>query len=663
MKTHVSLIIILIGVLVFQMSYSAWSQAPQSFKYQAVMRDKAGQVLPNQDISLRISILQSTMDGPEVYQEVHSVTTSELGLVNVEVGRGKALTGSLPSIDWSSGSHFLRIEMDPAGEMDFELMGVSQLLSVPYALYAEKSGSGSREADLDWEMIGNDVVTGHGGSYPTGNVGIGNNAPGTLLYVAKNMGEPTITIRNLGSGGGATYAMVDDLSGADWKFKATTYGGFKIRDHHSSLDVIVIEPGSAANAIYIKGGGNVGIGTGTPQFKLDVIADAQVNGVRVGRGGGNVLSNTGVGKIALNSNTTGYGNTAIGCDALKFNTTGYHNTASGSFALSHNKTGWLNTAVGYGALAFDTTGYRNTAVGDCALYLNTTGSENTASGAYTLYSNTTGNYNTAEGYSALLSNKTGHHNTACGKEALYSNTTGYHNIAIGYRALYSNTAGLQNVANGNEALYSNATGNNNTTSGCEAAYTNRSGHSITCIGYKTDVSDTALTNATALGNFATVNNSNKIRIGNGEITVIEGQVDWSFPSDGRFKQNVTEDVQGLAFIRQLRPVVYNFDTRKYTEFLMKNMPDSVRTERLSGQDFIASAAIRHSGFVAQEVVKAANDCGYDFSGVHVPVNINDNYSIAYGQFVVPLVKAVQEQQAMIEALQQKVAELEADRGR
>ncbi len=270
MKINVSLIIILIGVMVFQMSHSAWSQAPPSFKYQAVVRDKTGQVLASQDISLQISILQSATNGPEIYQEVHSVTTSELGLVNIEVGRGKSISGSMAAIDWGGECHFLRIEMDPSGGTNFELMGISELLSVPYALYAAEAGSGKREADLDWEITGGNVVTGHGGSYPGGNVGIGNNAPGTLLYVAKNMGEPTITIRNLGGGGGATYSMVDDLSGANWKFKATTYGGFKIRDQANVLDVLTMEPNSAANTLYIKTGGNVGIGKNTPAEKLDV---------------------------------------------------------------------------------------------------------------------------------------------------------------------------------------------------------------------------------------------------------------------------------------------------------------------------------------------------------------------------------------------------------
>ncbi|MBP7679199.1 MAG: hypothetical protein KA096_02120 [Bacteroidales bacterium] len=98
----------------------------------------------------------------------------------------------------------------------------------------------------------------------SGNAGIGTSTPASLLYVARNTTEPTVTIRNSGGSGGATFSMVDLASGANWKFKATLSGGFKIRDHTNSLDVIVIEPGSFTNAIYIKNSGNIGISTGSP---------------------------------------------------------------------------------------------------------------------------------------------------------------------------------------------------------------------------------------------------------------------------------------------------------------------------------------------------------------------------------------------------------------
>lgn len=116
-----------------------------------------------------------------------------------------------------------------------------------------------------WTTIGSNIYNSN-----TGNVGIGNSTPGTLLYVAKGMTEPTITVRNLGGGGGATYTMTDDLSGANWKFKATSTGGFKIRDHANLIDVFTIESNSAANSVYIKNGGNIGMGTTNPDAKLHV---------------------------------------------------------------------------------------------------------------------------------------------------------------------------------------------------------------------------------------------------------------------------------------------------------------------------------------------------------------------------------------------------------
>jgi len=119
--------------------------------------------------------------------------------------------------------------------------------------------SGLNKAICQWTTSGSNIYNTN-----TGNVGIGNSSPNTLLYVAKSMTEPTITVRNMGGSGGATYVMLDDASGANWKFKATLTGGFKIRDHTNLMDVITIEPNSFANALCIKSTDNVGIGTATP---------------------------------------------------------------------------------------------------------------------------------------------------------------------------------------------------------------------------------------------------------------------------------------------------------------------------------------------------------------------------------------------------------------
>lgn len=259
----------------------------------------------------------------------------------------------------------------------------------------------------------------------------------------------------------------------------------------------------------------------------------------------------------------------------------------------------------------------NTGIGKKALFSNTIGYLNTATGANALMSNTTGNFNTADGAYALYSNTTGHRNTATGEEALLGNTTGFYNTANGMGALITNTTGNDNVA----------------------------------IGHFANVSTGALSNAIVIGSSATVNSSNKVRIGNPSVTVIEGQVAYSFPSDGRFKYNINQsDVKGLDFILKLKPVEYNFDTKKFEEFLTQNMPDSIRRKHFENTDFSKSSSIRQSGFIAQDVENAMKESNYNFNGVHKPTDENDNYSVAYSLFVVPLVKGMQEQQKMIEEL-------------
>ncbi len=255
-------------------------------------------------------------------------------------------------------------------------------------------------------------------------------------------------------------------------------------------------------------------------------------------------------------------------------------------------------------------------------------------------SGTTSGSNAAFGYQALNSANTNGYCTAIGAGALKL-TTGPSNTAIGYYALPVNAGGSYNTACGLYAGFNNTAGGYNTFLGMYSGYGNTIGSYNTCVGYAAYPSTAALTNATAIGYGAIVNASYKIRVGDPTVTVIEGQVAFT-TSDGRFKNNVKEEVKGLEFIKKLRPVNYNFDTKKFDEFLIKNMPDSIKILHRKGVDYTPSTNIIRTGFIAQEVEKAAKDCGFITDIVHVPVDENDNYSIAYGNMIVPLVKAVQE---------------------
>lgn len=258
-----------------------------------------------------------------------------------------------------------------------------------------------------------------------------------------------------------------------------------------------------------------------------------------------------------------------------------------------------------------------------------------------MYANTTGSYCAAHGNLALNNNTTGDYNTANGNEALNNNTAGNNNTANGYRSLFATTTGSYCSSHGTQALSSNTTGSNNTAEGYRALFTNTTGSNNTALGYQANVSTGNLTNATAIGNSATVNASNKIRLGNAAITVIEGQVAYTFPSDARFKENVKEDIPGLNFILNLRPVSYNFNRLLFAQHIKENT-DGRETE------LTELSKNRSSGFLAQDVEKLIKELGFDsFDAIHKPINTTDNYSLSYAHFVIPLVKAVQEQQDII----------------
>jgi hypothetical protein len=130
------LILTAIAMLMFVITYS---QAPQKFNYQAVARNNAGVELANQPIGLRVSIIDGSPNGTVLYQETHINTTNQFGLFTLSVGAGSVVTGSFSSISWGVGSKYIKTEIDPNGGTNYTVAGTSELLSVPYALYAQTS--------------------------------------------------------------------------------------------------------------------------------------------------------------------------------------------------------------------------------------------------------------------------------------------------------------------------------------------------------------------------------------------------------------------------------------------------------------------------------------------------------------------------------------------
>ena len=154
------------------LSLTSFGQAPEGFKYQAVVRDAGNIILNNQAVGLRMTIQQGSIGGTTVYAETFSTTTNAYGLVNLEIGNGTVVSGDFTTIDWANGPFFMETAADVTGGTNYTVMGTSQLMSVPYALYAKTSGSstpGPQGPQGIQGTAGNDGATGPQG--PAGSNG------------------------------------------------------------------------------------------------------------------------------------------------------------------------------------------------------------------------------------------------------------------------------------------------------------------------------------------------------------------------------------------------------------------------------------------------------------------------------------------------------------
>ncbi len=362
------------------------------------------------------------------------------------------------------------------------------------------------------------------------------------------------------------------------------------------------------------------------------------------------IYNTGVGYQVLTANTTGSFNTGAGDRALSTNVTGSNNTAVGMQALStikgDNNTGvgyqvmmsagvssQKNTAIGYQALKGGASAdfSSNTALGYQSLTALTTGSSNTAIGDSTAPLITTGAYNTIAGYQAMkAATGASSRNTVAGDNALAGSAAINDSVAIGYQSLKAAT-GSNNTAVGYQSLLANTTGAGNTAVGYFALRVNTTGSNNTAIGYDSGPTTAALSNTTTVGNTAQTAASNAVVIGNSSVTVVAGSASPTSPSDRRLKKDIQPSDLGLEFIMSLKPVSY-------------------RLKDGNGRlDY---------GFIAQDIEKSL-----DGRITNMITRQNDKegtYKFRYNDLIAPMVKAIQERQAIIDDLKRQIEELKSE---
>lgn len=665
---------ILMLIMFFALSSepSALSQIPQGFNYQAVAHTTSGGPISSTTIQVKMGILSDTLIPVVVYEELHSsIKTNVNGVFNVVIGTGVKQSGSAASfsqINWNAAPLYLKVQINYQGT--WKVMGNAKLWSVPYSMIAGDLAGAVKKLSVAGQTSTNDEA---------------------LFEVKNKYGQTVFAVYNEGvrvyvsdgakglKGGFAVGGFGTD------KAESTKYmfvgkdsiriyldtnpltkkmkGGFAVGGYDLTKGVVqdYLDVNSDSVRIYIdsnpatkklKGGFAVGgydMTKGEDAKFLKVTPDSTrivTSDTLKGFGVGNLLSgkaenylkltpsNYLIGHQAGKSITTGKYNSILGYQSGYYNTSGSSNSFFGfkagynnslgnynvfiGFQAGYTSNGNYNTATGYQALYSNTGAYRNTAIGYQALYSNTNGNDNTAIGTMALQNNSfSGHANTAIGCFALQMNTEGQDNVAVGGQALQKNTTGDINEAFGREALRENIGGSYNTATGHQALLFNVSGNYNVAMGYHALWNNTTGQGNIGIGYLANVSSGTLTNAIAIGYNAVVNASNKIVLGNASSTTVGGYGAWTNYSDVRLKENlVYRNDLGLDLIMRLKTVSFN-----YRNDINKR---------------------RRDGLIAQDVQQVLKDMNLEFSGLVIDNDEDQTLNLSYGEFVIPLINAVQE---------------------
>ncbi len=345
---------------------SVFAQAPKSFNYQGVARDASGQILGDKSINLKISILSEGNLSEPVYIEEHQVKTNKLGLFSLKIGQGLALLGDMEDIEWGSSAHYVSTEMDVDNNGHFALMGTAPLLSVPYALYAEKAGSsGDEYRSIDFSGAFGQTIRHNGNDWEassniyntSNNVGVGTTSPSEKLdvngnikigatnqiVIGNNRGLAVDASRNIMQGNQTGFSLT---SGSNNNFMGHQAGKANTSGNNNSF--IGYQSGLAnttgsANSFYGYKAGGLNT-TGSNNF---------YSGLQAGYGSTTGINNIAIGTKAGFSIGGANDNTFVGREA-GLNTTNNRNTFIGKSAGDANTSGAENTYIGYNSDGADT---------------------------------------------------------------------------------------------------------------------------------------------------------------------------------------------------------------------------------------------------------------------------------------------------------------------
>ena len=567
--------------------------------------------------------------------------------------------GTVGQVLSTDGSGNVTWSNSTAGSND-QFADVFQLNGNNLELSLDNDGIATQTVDLsgflDADNLGNHIATqniettnnwisndgGNEGIYidADGNVGVGTNLPTAPLEVTTTsiITEEPLFVLTAQSGRTMNILQPDITSNTDhFTFQTSNAYLFRV---------------DATDVLTISSGKDVGIGTTNPTELLDVAGNATINQLNINSNytfpttdgaSGQALTTDGTGNVSWSSSSIiidNDGDTKIDVeesadeDIIRFDTAGTE-----YFTMNAGRLEVLNTGnsvfIGDDAGLNDDLSNANVFVGFRSGRDNTTGFSNTALGYEALAFGDGSDRNVAIGHSNS-EDLTGGSNTSVGGWAMASAEDVEDNVAIGVSAFrYPEDGSIENVVIGKDALRGST--------GINGQY-----DQMVVIGADACSSCGDLTNSIAIGYNTDATANNQARIGDTNVSSIGGYANWTNVSDGRFKKNIKEDIKGLDFIMRLRPVSYNLDMNKLASF--KKTPDSLRTRT---SELLKESEIQ-TGFIAQEVEQAAKESNFDFHGVDTPKNNDSHYGLRYAEFVVPIVKAMQEQQKVIEELRAKI---------
>ncbi|HNF72531.1 MAG TPA: hypothetical protein PLP34_08955, partial [Chitinophagaceae bacterium] len=331
------------------------AQVPQKFNYQGIARDSKGNPMGKQTLGIKLSVLPTSDATTPEYEEVQTITTNEFGLYTLQIGNGQAVTGTMAEVKWETGNKYIRVSIDPKGGSNYVDAGTTQLLSVPYAIYADKAGlaketaGGTRAGTVSTSAAGTGTVnyltkfTAANTIYNSqvfdngSNVGIGTTSPFAKLHINQNNASVLehLRMQNQSAAGAGRFTMYSDgaVNYATFtKYGSTFAGGYSgITTLYPFANLLAFgNNGVAANdglgRFLISSGGNIGVslfkgGTSKLKFHADFTTE------NVGIGGNSAP----VSRVHLN-NTDG-----TSMDVRLTNNTSGH-TANDGLTITENGT-------------------------------------------------------------------------------------------------------------------------------------------------------------------------------------------------------------------------------------------------------------------------------------------------------------------------------------